>query len=173
MTDDDPRKKLDDALAEASASEVLIQGMIDELKHAEGAEAEAKLAELERRLEEIAERIGVPDAESREVDAIPGEMDDKLNHIEQKVKAYRQAQEVKGHHSDQALKQSAESYRGLGVGLTVAYTIIGFPLLGMGIGWLVDRNDPARMSIGIGALIGSVVGVGAAIWMLNRHQSRR
>jgi len=168
MTDDDPHKKLDDALAEASASEVLIESLVEELKHLEGAEADAKLAELEARLHQISDRISGTPAEPVPVSEA-SDLSDRLHHIEQSAKTYRIQQKEAGQKSDQVLKQDAESYRGLGVGLTIAYTILGFPMLGIGIGWLIDRNNPGGSAMGIGAIVGSFVGVGAAVWMLNRQ----
>lgn len=168
MTDDDPHKKLDDALAEASASEVLLESLVEELKHLEGAEADAKLAELEARLEAIADRMAdgpaTPTAMGHHQD-----ITDRLHQIERRASAYRAAQIEAGRKSDQVLKQDAESYRGLGMGLTIAYTILGFPMLGAGIGWLIERNNPGGGAMGIAVTVGCFVGVGAAIWMLSRQ----
>ncbi|MBV6457626.1 MAG: hypothetical protein HONBIEJF_00741 [Fimbriimonadaceae bacterium] len=172
MTDDDPHKKLEEALAEASASEVLIASLVEELKHLEGAEAEAKLAELEARLEQIADRMSI-ESEAPEPIGDHPDIGDRLKQIEARANSYRVAQVEAGHKTDQVLKQDAESYRGLGVGLTIAYTILGFPMIGIGIGWLIDRNNPGGSAMGIGAILGSFIGVGAAIWMLSRHSQDR
>lgn len=97
------------------------------------------------------------------------EFDEKLDGFSKKVdkiKASREEQE-----RDKARKQKSEqdSSRGLGVGLTIAYMIIGLPLLGAGIGWLVDGRTGGTTWIGIGTVIGGVLGVFAAISIMNRE----
>lgn len=99
------------------------------------------------------------------------EFNDRLDGFSKKVdkvKASREEQE-----RDKARRQKGErdSSRGLGVGLTIAYMIIGLPLLGAGIGWLVDGRTGGTTWIGIGTVIGGVLGVLAAISIMNRANS--
>ncbi len=63
--------------------------------------------------------------------------------------------------------QDQKNARGLGVGLMVAYLIMGFPFLGIGIGWVLDAQLNANVYKGLGALIGSTVGVTVSIIYIN------
>ena len=97
------------------------------------------------------------------------EFDEKLDGFSKKVdkiKASREEQE-----RDKARKQKSDqdSSRGLGVGMTIAYTIIGLPLFGAGVGWLLDQRNGTTMWVGIGTLVGGVLGVLAGITIMNRE----
>jgi len=97
------------------------------------------------------------------------EFDEKLDGFSKKVdkiKATREEQE-----RDKARRQKGEqdSSRGLGVGLTIAYTIIGLPLFGAAIGWFVDGRTGGTTWVGVGTVIGAVLGVIAAISIMNRE----
>jgi F0F1-type ATP synthase assembly protein I len=97
------------------------------------------------------------------------EFDEKLDGFSKKVDKIKASREEV--ERDKARKQKSEqdSSRGLGVGLTIAYTIIGLPLLGAGIGWLVDGRTGGTTWVGIGTVIGAVLGVAAAISIMNRE----
>lgn len=95
--------------------------------------------------------------------------DEKLADLERRAIEAKARREEAESRKSKALKKDAESHRGLGVGLTVAYTIIGMPLLGIGIGWLIDVNQGTQAYRGLGALIGSVLGVIGAVIVLQRH----
>lgn len=70
-------------------------------------------------------------------------------------------------------KESGDSARGLGIGLAVAYAIIGAPLAGFGAGFLIDKANGGDTWKGILGLIGSVAGVAYAILILNREEKKR
>lgn len=66
----------------------------------------------------------------------------------------------------------AASYLGLGVGLSVAYTLVGCSVLGWGLGWWADRGSGAFLFQAIGTLVGSVVGLVGSIFMILRAQRK-
>jgi F0F1-type ATP synthase assembly protein I len=103
-------------------------------------------------------------------DAIDAEFESKLADIERRadeaLARRRQAQsEQRGVH-----RESRESARGLGLGFSIGYAILGLPLLGYGIGWLIDRQLGTKTIGGFGMLIGATLGVVFAIVQLNRQQ---
>ncbi len=69
-------------------------------------------------------------------------------------------------------KSDRESAKGLGVGLSIAYTILGMPVAGYLIGWAIDGNSPVQTGRNFGTLIGAFVGVAAAVMMMNRTNTR-
>jgi len=60
------------------------------------------------------------------------------------------------------------NYRGLGVGMSAAYSLIGAMIVGYGLGWGYDKLFHANYGQVIGALIGSVLGIASAIWVINK-----
>lgn len=58
--------------------------------------------------------------------------------------------------------------RGMGVGLSAAYAIIGLPLVGAGLGWLIDRALGTTFIIAILAVAGLIGGMFHAVQLSNR-----
>lgn len=69
-------------------------------------------------------------------------------------------------------KMDASGYMGLGVGLSVAYTLVGMAIAGWGIGWLIDRGSDTAIAQGIGTLIGATIGLAAGIFTIIKAQSK-
>ncbi|CAN1499422.1 hypothetical protein MCEMSE15_00444 [Fimbriimonadaceae bacterium] len=69
-------------------------------------------------------------------------------------------------------KSDRESAKGLGVGLSIAYTILGMPVAGYLIGWAIDGNSVVQTGRNFGTLIGAFIGVAAAVMMMNRTNTR-
>ena len=61
-----------------------------------------------------------------------------------------------------------ETSRGLGLGLAAAYSIIGLPLVGAGLGWLADRYSEGTTFTMIGVFVGIILGVAHAVHLSNR-----
>ena len=97
------------------------------------------------------------------------EFDEKLDGFSKKVDKIKASREEQARDKERRQRGERDSSRGLGVGLTIAYMIIGLPLLGAGIGWLIDGRAGGTMWIGIGTVIGGVLGVFAAISIMNRE----
>lgn len=83
--------------------------------------------------------------------------------------------ESRGRYENAKLKEekenrsTGEASRGLGVGMTVAYAIIGIPLFGAGGGWLLDRALGGNAWQPILTVAGAFLGVGFAVFVLNKH----
>ena len=77
-------------------------------------------------------------------------------------------------HQDQRVEKDSESYRGLGVGLMLAYAMIGPIIVGWGVGWLIDRDTGKNSGQTWGTVIGMFVGFIAIVFLLGRaNQSRK
>lgn len=61
-------------------------------------------------------------------------------------------------------------YRGLGIGLSAAYALVGMMIFGVGIGWLIDHG-PQSSNVGpaFGGLAGCVIGIVFVLWLINRE----
>lgn len=70
------------------------------------------------------------------------------------------------------LASDSKASKGLGVGLAIAYTLLGLPMAGLGIGFLVDHLTGSNGWKGIGTVVGAVAGIAFAVMMLNRENSR-
>ena len=62
----------------------------------------------------------------------------------------------------------ADSSKGLGIGLSAAYAIIGLPLVGAGVGWLIDRALGITAFVVVGVVGGLIGGIFHAIQLSNR-----
>jgi len=68
---------------------------------------------------------------------------------------------------------SSYNYRGLGIGMSAAYSLIGSMIVGFGLGWLFDKATHNNYGIVIGSLAGSVLGIVASIWMINQEGPKK
>lgn len=128
-------------------------------------ELEGKGDEHIQQLEEIAAGVHAP--------APPGideEFDTRLRNLEEKAAASKRFRDAHRKRTERRLKQDQEDYRGLGLGLTIAYAILGMPVAGWFVGWLIDRNAGTQFWTPILAFVGVMGGLGFAISMLYRHQ---
>jgi hypothetical protein len=69
-------------------------------------------------------------------------------------------------------KRDTSGYLGIGVGISIAYTMVGATLAGLGIGWLIDRAAGTQIFRYVGTLIGAVVGLAGAIFTVVRAQNK-
>lgn len=156
----------------------------EELENFEASEEDASLT-LEQRLQKAMDEVDqltpddAIDAERERLErnvseAVPElpNFDDRLARLEQAAREARGRHETVKH--EQARKQTSdgESARGLGIGLTVAYAILGMPLLGAGLGWLIDRQMGTSNYMGILCTIGAIVGVVFAVMTTNRRMPK-
>ncbi|MEO7453231.1 MAG: AtpZ/AtpI family protein [Fimbriimonadales bacterium] len=71
------------------------------------------------------------------------------------------------------LEQSDMSgWRMGGVGLTAAYSMIGCVVGGFGLGWLLDGGSDSMAWRAILTLVGAVLGLGFAVFIVLREQAR-
>ncbi|MEJ5170374.1 MAG: hypothetical protein WHU10_05250, partial [Fimbriimonadales bacterium] len=109
----------------------------------------------------------MPDDEQRPAEPSDGakperEPDPELDELERKMEALgTRARQARGEHerSKERSKPSlGDSAHGVGYGLTIAYTILGVPMLGVLVGWILDqRAGTGQLFTGLGVTIGSVV----------------
>ncbi len=90
--------------------------------------------------------------------------------IEERARASKEQRQRTTSEKERTQKQEAADYRGLGVGMTVAYAIIGMPIFGWLIGLIIDsrlKTESWRTNL---ALIGVVAGIGFAFFVLQRQE---
>jgi hypothetical protein len=111
----------------------------------------------------------IADAARDSIHQIDKDFDEKLNNIGDRVQSARQSADKFKPESNNASGMTPTEARGIGVGLTVAYSIIGTPLFMYGVGLLIDNatGTPAtatlKWSSGL-LLLGAIFGVGFAIY---------
>lgn len=146
----------------------------------EGPDDEEIAARLRRVRDELNQMEGLPElpedripqlSPTPELPKMP-DFDERLKDLEARADAAKQRRTVKANTERRKMESDAESNRGLGIGLTVAYAIIGVPLFGIGIGFALDNAMGTQVYRGVGALIGSVAGIVGAVVILNRQQNK-
>ena len=103
---------------------------------------ELRLKELEEKAAELRRRH----AASANIDE---EMDRKMSDIHERANRLKEAQEQKRVQAERQTRVDAEANKGLGLGFAVAYTIIGVPLLGALVGYLIDRSRGTNLWTGL------------------------
>ena len=101
------------------------------------------------------------------------DLDARLAAVESKARSAKGRNEAIGTLISQRRLKDAEDYQGLGVGLSIAYTIVGFPLVGAGAGYFIDRSAGTSNWMGICAVIGAALGMLLAMFMLARQNERK
>ena len=120
--------------------------------------------------------IAMQMARAREkLEAIEDNFEGRLKDLEERSSEAKDRFEKRKKIEDQRIRSEGEAARGAGVGLSVAYTIIGLPLFGFGVGYAIDRfamGGGTKWQSILG-LVGAFVGVGMAVWMLQRPQFKQ
>ena len=76
-------------------------------------------------------------------------------------------------HQERQIEKDSGSYRGLGVGLTLAYAMVGPLIVGWGIGWMVDRDSGKNTWQTWGTVIGMFLGFIAVVFLLSKTNQDR
>jgi F0F1-type ATP synthase assembly protein I len=127
-------------------------------------EAEAKLAEMDRRIEEQKA------ASQAEIDKIHAGFDEKLTQLDKRLQAARKNDEQRQEKTTSS-SVGGETGRSMGIGLTVAYGIMGGPIAGWLIGMAIDRQmGTGGMWQGWLVMLGAVMGIVFAVVTLQRQQ---
>lgn len=125
--------------------------------------------ELDRRIRELGldqtPSIGKAREEATKIDEEFGE---RLKALEEKAKTVKEVRDNQNREKARKLESDRETAKGLGLGLSIAYTIIGLPILGAVIGWFLDSRMGGQTFTSLGVLIGSVLGIVAAVFMISR-----
>ena len=123
---------------------------------------------IEKGLEELKRQAEELKVESKG-DQIDAEFDERMRRLESRVQESKAIRESKQREEKRQLEGDRESARGLGIGLSIAYTIIGLPLFGYGVGYFIDQSTGGTAAKGIAMMIGAVAGIGMAFYMINRQ----
>lgn len=123
-----------------------------------------------------AEHLGKAASESVEKFAEDSQIDaafeERLKAVETKAVEHKRKREtVKAQESKRSALDAA-STKGLGVGMTVAYAILGMPLVGAGVGWLIDQRLGISMWQGILMLVGAVAGIAFTVFSLQKTETK-
>ena len=98
-------------------------------------EIEARLAEIQKGVEDLKAGRRMPS-----LDDGHQQLESRLKQIETSAQQARERHVKAMGASEREQQIRGESGYGLGVGLLVAYTIVGVPLGGALVGWLIDRG---------------------------------
>lgn len=123
-----------------------------------------------RSMEQRKEAVGTHMPENPEYEA---ELEERLRRLEHRVRKAKANEAGRVLRTDETLKPDAESHRQLGIGLSIAYAIIGMPVVGYGIGYLLDAGKDAKQWTPLTSLAGCVLGVVYALFVLNRENRGR
>jgi F0F1-type ATP synthase assembly protein I len=112
---------------------------------------------------EIETKSNVPDVDHAALDA-------KLDQLEQRVR------EAKGGYAKavnkqtpKAIAQDNKNAHGTATGMMIAYSILGFPMLGAGLGALVDWRFGPHFGLATGVLGGTTLGLIIAVRMMRAN----
>lgn len=142
---------------------IMVELMDDQGRKDEELEAlDERIRQMQERAEGLTQKRRSEDLDFDE------HFDTRLSSLESKAQSAKSVRE--GQKADMARVQRAdnESGRGLGIGLTVAYMIIGVPMFGALIGWLIDKQVGGVFWKGICTTLGAILGVTLAIMTINK-----
>ncbi len=137
--------------------------------------------ELQGRFERIRDELKELDLEETpDIPVLPtrpdidhAAVDAKLDQIEER------ARKAKGGYvkavnkpTTKAVADDNRNARGIAMGMTIAYTIIGFPMIGVAVGWLIDWKLGTPYWKAIGVLGGTTFGIVMAIKMVGENAKR-
>ena len=145
-----------------------IEGALEELAKRPGdSPEEVRLRQLEMDIEEANAR------HREEASTMRGEFDEKMHELEARLAKVREEREGKKSKEEKMTVSDAADSRGLGIGLSIAYTFIGMPLFGALAGWLLDRALGTTFLLGALTVIGMALGVFYMIKVMNRSNSQK
>lgn len=70
-------------------------------------------------------------------------------------------------------RDKSDSYLGLGVGISVAYSLIGLTVLGWGVGKLIDMRTGGNAGQALGTVLGATIGLAGGIMQIIRAQNKQ
>jgi F0F1-type ATP synthase assembly protein I len=108
------------------------------------------------------------DMKSRSFGELPS-VDAQFDAIEKRASAARLTHSKAKNDEPGRIAGDRRASRGLGIGLAMAYTMIGLPLLGIVIGYLINQVSPGPW-IAIGVVAGFIAGVVFALFLGNREK---
>jgi len=97
----------------------------------------------------------------------------RLNALEERARQQKLLRDNQKREENRKMESSRQSARGLGVGLSIAYTLIGLPLIGVAIGWFLDSRTGGTAYKGIGAVAGTALGIVMTVLLLSRADRQK
>jgi F0F1-type ATP synthase assembly protein I len=127
------------------------------------------IAERLRKVREELSGMELPELPEDEVEAKSIELQEKVAAARRRSFPDPPELEVNRPHQKQL---EDPGYRGLGIGMSVAYSLVGCVVVGWGIGKLIDMQTGGALGQAIGTLLGAVGGLAASIMMIMRAGDR-
>ena len=168
MTDEGPERRDETEEEELRRLSRILGADGDEEFEAKVNDPEA-LAKLEEELEAVDSKLAAEASQRKaEMDEEQAAFDRRLQEIEGKAAKvkYQRDQEQKRIEKRRGTEQ--EDARHLGVGLSIAYVVIGLPLAGALAGYFVDNRIGSTVWKGFGMLIGAGLAVLMAFVIISR-----
>ncbi|MEZ0327503.1 MAG: hypothetical protein ACAH95_16515 [Fimbriimonas sp.] len=138
-----------------------------------GAATEAELEGIEQKLLEVEVELEGAKKKRKNGDALfDAEFEQRLGEFHGKVDKMKESRQAQERVTQREQVQNRDSARGLGIGLSIAYTIIGMPLAGAGLGWLLDRALGTQTYVGIGVIVFGALGMFVALFVLGRNNDK-
>ncbi len=136
----------------------------------EGALADSEeLGEIELKLRDIDSRFADQHESRQEKERLSAaELKDGLKNLHVRAEGWKVRTAAQSAEKKRQAMADVHVAKGLGLGLTVAYTIIGVPLAGLAVGWVIDHYAGTTTAKGIGMLIGAGIGMAMALFILKR-----
>lgn len=98
--------------------------------------------------------------------------EERLKAVETKGIEHKRKRETLKAQESKRNRVDAASTKGLGVGMTVAYAILGMPLFGAAVGWFIDQRLGISMWQGILMLVGAVAGIAFTVFTLQKSDTK-
>lgn len=99
------------------------------------------------------------------------ELEEKLREIEARAAKGRASHRLAKPEYEQNVKGTQSSYKGLGLGLMMAYGLIGFPIVCYGIGWWIDQQVGGTLASALLTVFGMVCAVAWVVIIAAKHQN--
>jgi F0F1-type ATP synthase assembly protein I len=120
------------------------------------------LDDADERLAGILDKTHVPKIET-------DEFDDKLKALEAKAQDLKEKRERQKIQAEKEIQSTQESNAGLGMGMTIAYVIIGVPVAGGLIGMLLNKLTGSTFWLTLFGMGGVVLGLGFAVYLATKN----
>jgi F0F1-type ATP synthase assembly protein I len=134
---------------------------------------ESEDEKIERRLRELEENTTRAANEHRSAAEFDDHFEDRLKGLEERAKGARLGQQQINAQTNERRRVESETGKGLGLGLSVAYMIVGVPLFGALIGYFIDKGTNSNIFKGLCTITGAVIGITMTVITVNRHNPDR
>lgn len=132
------------------------------------------LKDLEGQMEALSKKaanLNVPDMPKPS-----HEMDAQLEDLEKRAAEHRKKSHAERdfiYRDERGAKNFQDTGRHLSTGLAAAYAIMGGPMVGYGLGWLLDRATGSNMWGALLMILGAVVGIAFTVKIVNDRDQRK